>query len=59
MEINNEDMKAVSLINDQQLELLTPEQRKGIGKIIQSIRTFLSQHEYEGPADIKPLRPVK
>jgi hypothetical protein len=59
VEINNEDMQAISLINDDQLALLTPEQRQGIGKIIQSIRTFLSQHEYAGKPNNKPLRSIK
>jgi hypothetical protein len=48
MQLSDEDLKALSTINVEEVQPLTQPQRNALGRIVQSIRTFLGQVQEEG-----------
>ena len=61
MQLSDEDLKAMSTINIEELQPLTEPQRAAMGKLVQSIRTFMGQVQEAGatPDRSSPIKPVK
>lgn len=61
MQMSDEDLKAMSTINVEELTPLTDPQRNAMGKLVQSIRTFMGQVQEAGasPDRSSTLKPVK
>lgn len=61
MQLSDDDLKAMSTINVEEVQPLTDPQRAALGRIVQSIRTFMGQVQEAGatPERSSPLKPVK
>lgn len=57
MELNDEDMKALAMLNPDDLPI-TKAQKVALGKLCQSIRGFFAQMQEEGAEpERKPFKP--